>query len=371
MAKDPLPQKELALLERGLSAALAPGYVLRGPERWFVDRALSALRHRATELGLEVCLHDAADPDFQLARLLDDLCGTALFSSGRLVVAAGIDEQLKKRGADEAAATRAVRAFVEHRRGTVVIVSDSLRADHAVVRSIQAAGGALHTFRALWETSPPWEPDPARTELVQWIASRAADLGLKLSRDSLLLLARAKGNDLFALESELALLRSAGPAAARALESDAAGSPQRLSDALLAGDHRAALLEIEELWRGGFARSTGSGRETGSGAILAVLFGSLRRGVRQGLFGAAALCAGSDLASAADQAGVPNWPRARQAFQAHVGLRSPRAWRAMYADLTTLERRSRSGATVDGGDLAAFALRWRRLRSRAGAGARA
>lgn len=369
MAREPHPQKELEALERGLAQGLAAGYVLRGAEHWFVARALEAIRARANAAGLEACAHDRADPAFDLARLLDDLRGGALFASGRLVVATGIDEHLKKSGAEESAAARAIRAFVDGRRGSVVVVSEALRADHAVVRAIQAAGGSLHTFRALWDTAPAWDPDPAATELAQWIAARARALGLKLTRDSLLLLARARGNDLAALDSEIIALRSAGPAAAGRLASDAAGSPQRLADALLAGEARAALLEIEELWRSGFARGSGSGRESGAGAILAVLCANLRRGLRQALCGALALEAGSDLEGAAEQAGVPSWPRARQAFRSHVGVRDARAWRAMQADLLVLERRSRSGASVDAGDLAAFALRWRKAGARAPAGA--
>ena len=103
--------------------------------------------------------------------------------------------------------------------------------------------------------------------------------------------------------------------------------------------------------------------------ILAVLFGSLRRGVRQGLVGSSAVAHGLDAKLAADEAGVPTWPKARQAFQARLSSRAPREWRAMYTDLLDLERRSRSGAEVDANDLTAFAMRWRR-RAPAGRGGR-
>lgn len=369
MAKEPHPGEELSRLQRALEGALAPAYVVRGAERWYVQRALERVREAATKAGLELCAHDAADPAFEPAALLDDLCGTAMFAAARCVVLQGAEAALKKSGSVEAPATRAIRAFLEGRRGTVVIVSDGLRADHAVVKACAKAGGEAFSFRPLWDTPAPWNPDPSRTELVEWIGARARELGLRLSRDQGLLLSKAKGNDLFALDAELVRLREGGAQAARALESDAAGSPTRLADSLVAGDCPSALAELERLWSGGFTRGKGGGdRETGAAAILAVLFGSLRRGVRQGLVGSAALESGADPKRAADLAGVPAWPKARQAFQAGLAARAPDDWRRMHADLLALERRSRSRAVVDAADLAALALRWRRTARPAGRG---
>jgi DNA polymerase III delta subunit len=195
---------------------------------------------------------------------------------------------------------------------------------------------------------------------VGWIGERARELGLRLSRDAALLLARAKGSDLAALEAELAALARSGPEAEAALSSDAAGSPRRLAELLADGDRAGALAEIERLWRGGFDKGRGSGRETSGGAILAVLFGSLRVNLRQALVGSAALAAGADEQGAADAAAVPTWPKARQVFQARLRARSAGQWLAMQRDAQELERRSRGVAVVDANDLAAFALRWGR-----------
>jgi len=360
VAKEADPRAELARFEQGLSAGLASGYALRGEERWFTERAVRALRARAETAAMEICRHDAADPGFALAALLDDLCGQALFASARLVLVESADAQeLRAPAAKDGSLTRAVTSFLQGQRGTVALIGTGLRADQAVVRAIAAATGGTFTFRALYDSPAPWAPDPTQTELVQWLAARAREHGLRLSSDQALLLTKAKGNDLGALDAELERIKSAGAAAGAQVELDAAGSPTRLADLLLDGDAPAALFEIERLWRGGFAKGKGAGRETSAAAILAVLFGSLRRGLRQGLAGAAAIARGAAPNAAADTAGVPAWPKARQAFQARVGLRSAERWRAMQLELVELERRSRRGIEVDSSDLVALALRWR------------
>ena len=359
MAKVPDPRQELLRLERALAGGLAPGYVLRYDERWFAQQALERIQLAATEAGLELCSHDGGDPGFEPAPLLDDLCGTAMFAAARCVVIRSPEEHLKKVGAHDAPLTRAVRSFVEGRRGTVVLLATGLRADHAVVKALTAAGGVSLQFRGLYDTPFSSRDDPVRVELVQWIRERAHARGLRLDAERALLLARAKGNDLFALEGELERLVAAGPAAVRALSGDAAGSPQRLADHLLAGDVPSALFEIEKLWRGGFDKGKGGARETAAGAILAVLAGSLRRGIRQGRVAAAALAAGATPDAAATQAGVPAWPKARQAFLARLRARSADDWPRMQRELMELERRSRRNVEVDAGDLSALALRWR------------
>ena len=360
MAKDADPRKTWGALTADVEGGLKPGYVLKSEEPWFGTRALSMIVERARAGGLEVCRHDTAEGGFRAAALYDDLCGSAMFDSSRLVVVERPEELLRGQSGADAPLVRHARAFLEGRRGTLVLVAGGLRADHALVKAVRAAGGELYAFRALYESPPPWDPDPTRSELVGWIGERARELGVKLTRDAALLLSRAKGNDLSALDAELANLARSGPEATAALFSDAAGSPRRLADLLADGERSAALSEIERLWRGGFDKGRGGGREMASGAILAVLFGSLRGNLRQALVGSAALAAGADEKSAADAAAVPTWPKARQAFAARVRARSPGQWLAMQRDAQALERRSRGAATVDANDLAAFALRWGR-----------
>lgn len=358
MAKDADPRQVWGALQKELEGGLKPGYVLKSEEPWFGSRAISRIVERARADGLEICRHDTSESGFRAAAVLDDLCGNAMFDSARCVVVERPEELVRKTADGEPPLVRHARAFLEGRRGTLVLVASGLRADHALVKAVRASGGELYAFRALYDSPPPWDPDPTRSELVGWIGERARELGVRLTRDAALLLSRAKGNDLSALDAELAALASSGPEAVAALASDAAGSPRRLADLLADGDRAGALAEIERLWRGGFDKGRGAGRETSGGAILAVLFGSLRGNLRQALVGSAALAAGADAKAAADAAAVPTWPKARQSFQARVRARSPGQWLAMQRDALALERRSRSSATVDANDLAAFAVRW-------------
>jgi len=369
LAKEADPRAELARFEQALERSLAPGYALRGEERWFIERARGALRARADAAAMEICRHDAAEPGFSLSALLDDLCGQALFASARLILVENADSQeLRTAGAKDGALTRAVSSFLQGARGTVALIGAGLRADQAVVKAIASAGGGTFSFRALYDSPPAWAPDPAQSELVQWLAARARERNVRLGPDQALLLTKAKGNDLAALDGELERLAAAGAGAS--VELDAAGSPSRLADALLDGKVSEALFEVERLWRGGFAKGKGAGRETAAPAILAVLFATLRRGVRQGLAGASSLARGAAPSAAADAADVPTWPKARQAFQARVGLRTAERWRAMQLELVELERRSRSGVEVDSSDLVALALRWSARPQRAASEAR-
>jgi DNA polymerase III delta subunit len=359
MAKAPDPRQELRRLEQAVQAGLAPGYVLRYDERWFAEQALECVKKAASAAQLELCSHDGDDPGFELSPLLDDLCGTAMFASARCVVWRSPEEHLKKSGAHEAPATRAIRSFLEGRRGTLVLLASGLRADHAAVKAVLAAGGLSLSFRALYDTPFSSRDDPTRVELVQWLRDRARERGLRLEPEPALMIAKAKGNDLFALDGEIERLASGGAGAGRELSGDAAGSPQRLADHLLVGDVPKALFEIETLWRGGFDKGKAGARETSAGAILAVLGGNLRRGIRQGLVASAALAAGASPDAAASAAGVPTWPKARQLFLTQLQARSAADWPRMQRELLALERRSRQGAEVDASDLAALALRWR------------
>lgn len=360
MAKAPDPRQELARLEKSLAAGLAPGYALRYEERWFAEQALERIKAAAAKAELELCSHDGVEPAFEPAGLLDDLCGTAMFATARCVVFRSPEAHLKKTGGQDAAVTRAARSFLEGRRGTLVLVASGLRADHAAVKAIEQAGGAALHFRALYDSPAPWAPDPRKVELVEWIGARARSHGMRLGVEQAVLLAKAKGNDLFALDGELARLSGAPDGELAELSADAAGSPWRLSEHLLAGDAPRALFELEQLWRGGFDKGkAGGARETGSGAILAVLSASLRRGVRQGLVAATELSRGADPDAAATAAGVPAWPKARRPFLAQLAARPRADWARMQRELLELERRSRQGTQVDASDLAALALRWR------------
>jgi DNA polymerase III delta subunit len=362
VAKDPHPQAVLEELESALAHpdGLAPGYVVRGDELYYKNRAIDALKRAALARGLELCLHDAKDGAFSVATLQDDLCGGALFAAARLVVLHSPEELLKKGDDGERPVARSIKAFVGRRAGSIVLATEGLRADHAVVKAIVAAGGGLLTFRRLYDRPGPWErePDPRRTELAQWLVARARAKKVALAPDRAVIVATAVGNDLAALDAKLDELAALGPEGFfERLVGSAAGSPFELAGDIARGDARSALVGLETLFHGGF-EAKDKKREVKPDALREILLGALRREVRRGYAGAQAVAGGATLDEAAVALGVP--PYGRRDFETAVHARSAGEWRAMSASLADLERAARSSAVVDGNDLALFAVRWAR-----------
>jgi DNA polymerase III delta subunit len=364
MAREPDPRDELARLERALAGPLPAGCALRGPESYFRDRALRAIKAAARAGGLELALHDAGGPDFELTRLFDDLLSTALFAERRCVVIENAEEHLRK----DAPLTRAVHSFLEGQRGMAVLSSRSLRADNAAVAALSRAGGELYSFRKLYDAPPPWQPaaDPRQTELVSWIVSRARALGVALAPERAVVLAKRAGNELEALESALAALAQGGPQAQASLAElgePAAGSPFQVADELLAGRTGAALAGIEALFRGGMKKEKDGTREQSPEALIAILLGTLRGRLREGLLLSEALERGADLDEALAAAGSKPPPFARRRLEEQLAARPAAAWRGMLEDALAFVRRGRVGAALDASDLMALALRWGRRRT--------
>ena len=358
----PDPPAQLAELAKSLDGEeLARGYVLRGEERYFHERAIDLVCARAAALGHEVCRHDVAppsNPDFRLSTLIDDLSGGGLFAARRLVVVRNPGDLLKKVEGHDAPLTEAVCTFVAAEdAGCVVLSASSLRADHAVCRGIQRAGGRLLDLRKLWDTPPQWNPDPRRVELVEWTLRRAGELDVRLSPDQAVYVCAATGNDLAALDDQLERLRSTPRGELREIVGwDAATSPWSVSDALVAGELPDALAGIEALYRAGFRDKSGR-RLVDAGALSNMLIGSLTRGVRRSLALSTALERGATEEEAARSLGLAG----RVVGPAIVGARRRAAasWRAMLEDVAELDRRAKSAAGVDANDLCALALRWR------------
>ena len=365
MAKEAHPEDELAQLERSVeSGKLAPGYVLRGPEGWFRERGVRAVRAAAKERGMELCAHDAKDPDFEAARLFDDLGGAGLFATERCIVVRHPAALLKKQGKQDAALTRAILSFVERQAGTVVITADTLRADHAVVRAIKKADGPIVTCRRLWDSPPPWKPgaDISDSELCHWLAGRAKVIGLKLSREQAALLAASIGNDLGALTTELEKVQASGADALAALGLEGSATPFKVADDLIGGRAGAALFGIETLFKGGFQQDGGR-RERNPVALGTMLVAALTKNVRQALAGAEAVAHGADLKAAAAAAGVSGAPMAQRSFESRLSARTREEWEKMFSEALALERRAKSGARLDVNDFARLALSWRVRRS--------
>ena len=359
MAREPDPRAELAQLKSALASELPRGFVLRGAERYFRDRALREVKAGAKAAGLELCQHDAAGSEFELSRVLDDLLGGALFASRRCVVIENAEAQLLK----DSPLARGVLSFVTGDRGTVVLASKSLRADNQAVKAIAKHGGAVLSFRKLYDAPPPWEKfgDPRRTELVAWVVGRARELGCELSPDQALLLSKRTGTELEAIDSALASIAAGDGQELDVLgESSAAGSPFQVADDLVAGESGAAIAGIERLFRGGMKKEKDGTREQNRDALIAILMGTVRGRLREGLLVSEAMDRAGSFEGGLAALGMKLNPMVKRRLEEQVPARPPAVWRRMLEQALALERRSRSGADVDASDLASLALGWRR-----------
>lgn len=367
-AREPDPPTQLRELEGALErGGLQRGYVLRGDERYFRDRALEAIKERAAKDGLELRMHDGEDPDFALGRLLDDLGGGGLFAARELVVARNVEKELQKVEGEASALARGIEAFLGSDAGTVVVSAPALRADHAVVKAVTAAGGTVLTSRKLWDSPPPWSNgDPRRAELVLWLEGRARALGLRLSSDQALYVAAATGNDLFALEDQLLKVRDApaGSALKNLVTWEALTTPWSVADALLAGDLARGVGGVEALFAAGFEERDGR-RLVEAAGLAQILIGSLQSGVRKALAVAEGVAAGAAPEEAARAAGIAGAPVTVQRELARAAARSAAEWRGLLEDLADLERRSKSTAGVEADDFTLLAVRWRDRATRA------
>jgi len=353
---------QVKALERELAGASALGtaYVVRGDEPYFRQRAADAVVARARALGAEVLVFDAADPDFDSQVLMGDLGTAPMFSERQLIVARGIESLLTKAGKQDAPLARAVLAFLVRKDAgrSLLLQLGSLRADHAVAKAVVALGGPLLSLRRLYDSPPPWNPDPRQTELVQWCLERSRELGLRLDANQALYVAAATGNDLSALDTQLERLRHAGGDPRKAVAWQASGSPFGAADSLCRGDLARSLAAIEGLFRGGMVGRDGA-RVVDEGALVPILLGALLRGVRQGLAAAQAQAAGGS-PEAVLEGGGPGRERAREELMQRLARRpQPAMWRRMLADLLDLDRRGKTGSRLDAAHFAALALAWR------------
>lgn len=356
------PMEQLEALARTLAGTPIPrAFLVRGEERWFRDQALELLLANARKASFELARHDPQDPDFSLRALCDDLAAAPMFASARCVLVRNGAALIKKEGGDDAPFVRAARSWLDDaaREGMLIVEAESLRADSVLAKAIASAGGTSLNLRRLWDSPPPWDSDPRRTELVQWLLARARAKSIALNADDALYVAAATGNDLHALDDALERLRHRGQKSVRAAVGwSASASPFQIAEDLCRGDAPRAVAGIEALFQAGLEGKDGV-RDLQPEAVIAVLCGSLRSKLRQTLAGARVLAAGGDVGDAAEAAGVPGNPRARGEFEARVRARSAARWTELVRDLAALERRGRSGATLDANDLVALALRWR------------
>jgi DNA polymerase III delta subunit len=360
--KEASPGEQVAAFEKSVATGALPrGVVVRGDERWFRERAIRAALDAAKRAHMEIARHDAQDPDFNVRHLTDDLLAAPMFAASRCILVRNASPLLKKDDGEDSTVARAVMAFLKDTAsaGAIVIDAEGLRADHTVVKLVVSKGGPVLSLRRLYDAPPPWDPDPRKSEVVQWLVALARERKVPLGADDAVYVAAATGNDLFALEAALERLAQRGSQHLREIIGwSSGGSPFELAEHLVRGDGPRSIAGIELLFRHGFVEKSG-GREVDRNALLAITLGMLRSKLRQAVAGADVLQKKGDIAAAAAAAGVPAFPQARTEFELRLRARDPRAWPAMQDDLAALERRTRTGALIDAADLAALALRWR------------
>ena len=367
------PPAELKSLAAELEGAERPrpGYVLRGDESYFRERAIELIVARARALEWEVVSHSPGDPDFDLGGLLTDLCGGSLFGAEQLILIRGADKAklLDGTAKDPSALTRALVARFESEQSTggVVLAVDKLRADHKVAKALAAAEGRALSCRKLWDSPPPWDPDPTRAELAQWVRARSGELGVRLDARQAAYVAAATGNDLSAIDTQLEKLRQVGPQGlAAAVGWEGGGSPFALADELCAGDAARAISGIESLFRGGFADKSGK-RVVDTQALCVMFTSALVKGARSGLAASRRLEAGAPPAEALRAAGHQGAPQRGEALLARAKSARASAWARRLEEASDLERRLKTGSRVDAADLVAVALRWGTDRKPSGA----
>ncbi|QDU67052.1 DNA polymerase III subunit delta [Engelhardtia mirabilis] len=356
------PHVQVAAFEKSLAVAsqLAAGYLVRGDEGYFRRRVLDALRSRSEALDVEVVVHDASDPDFDPQVLLGDLATPPMFASAQLIIAREVDGLLKKVGSKDSPFVRGILSFLERAEAgrSVAIAANAMRADQAIAKRFAKLELPSLSVRRLWDSPPPWNPDPRQVELVQWLVARARELGVRLDPDQAVYVVAATGNDLDAIEDQLERLRHGGQRALQeVIRWQAGGSPFAVADHLCRGDLPRAVDAIESLFQGGMTGRDG-GKVVDRAALGAILIGSLARGVRQGLAAARDVERGVPPAGAAAKAGAGG-ERAKTELLERLRRRPSAAeWARMLEDLADVDRRAKSGAGVDASDFTSLALAW-------------
>ena len=367
-SKDLAPDQELKRLEGVLAEGLPRALFVRGDEAWYRQQAADLVVAAGKQAGLEICRHDTADPEFKLLRLLDDLAGGALFAGGRCVLVRGANDLLRKGSRVHAPGLgKALMArLAQGGEGCVILEGKGLRADNKVLKDAKTQGAELFSFRRLWDSPPPWKPDPREAELVLWLVRHSRARGVPLAPDQAVYLVAATGNDLAALDGQLDRAAASGGKLEQAVVWDPGGTPWALADLLVDGQVQRAVAGLESLFNGGFTGNDGR-RESTPEALVAMLGPAVSGKAREAL---AVARGGPD----SPPGGRPQGgARAREALAARAKGRTAVEWQRMVEDAADLERRARSGPSVGASDWCAFALRWRSQPSggRRGAGSRA
>lgn len=363
-ARDPHPAQGLKELERVLGGELPAAVLLRGEERYFRDRAVRMAVERATAAGMEICRHDPEDPDYSAAKLLDDLATGALFGAERCVVLQSAERVVVERASRYSSGIqKAILARLEQGAdGMLVLSASKLRADHAVAKAVKARGCPIVGCRRLYDSPPPWDPDPRKSELAQWCVGRSQELGVKVNANEAVYVVAATGNDLASLDDQLKRLVGRGPEAIQELVAwDASVSPYEVAEHMLVSDLQRATAGLEVLFSGGASQRDGS-RVHDVGGIVAQLCTALASKIREAQRAAPVLISGGTPSQAVAEAGIRGPKQATVEFQKRIAARPPEQWAALLEQLGEVERRTRSSVKVDATDFVHLALRWQLMK---------
>jgi DNA polymerase III delta subunit len=352
------PPEQIDALARDVAAAplLERAIVVRGDEEYFARRVHEIVTARAKALDYEVLVRDGADGSTSVAEVLGDLATAPMFAPRQLFVVRGFDQELKNEGKQPPPLVKGLLAFLERAESerALLLRSDSMRADHRIAK----AATRVVSVRRLYDSPPPWKPDPMATELVGWVRRRAKELGLALEPRAVLYVAAATGSDLGAIDEQLERLAVAGPDALREVVAwQSTTTPWETAETFFGGEPARAIAAVVQLFANGMVDK--DGRRVNESDTLAIMtIGQLVRTARQGLAIADARAAGASEDAALEAAGVSG--RAGDAWRARLAVRAaPHEWARLFEDASELERQTRrvGGASVD--HFVALALRWR------------
>jgi len=359
----PLPPEQIDALAKDLAAAplLERAIVVRGDEEYFARRVHELVTTRAKALDYEVLVRDGADGSTSVAEVLGDLATVPMFAPRQLFVVRGFDAELKNEGKQPPPLVKGLLAFLERAEPerALLLRSDSMRADHRLAK----AATRVVSVRRLYDSPPPWKPDPMATELVGWVRRRAKELGLALEPRAALYVAAATGSDLGAIDEQLERLSIAGTDALREVVTwQSTSTPWETAETFFGGDAGRATAAVVQLFANGMIDKDGR-RVTDPDTLANILVPQLVRTARQGLAIADARANGATEDAALEAAGVTG--RGADAWRARFAVRAtPQQWQRMFDDVSALERQTRSGSNMSVDHFVVLALRWRAPRGR-------
>jgi len=209
--------------QRIAHAALAPVYVIAGPEELHRRQAIDLIRKRAEALG-KVSLREIQCPQspaegspVDIPDILDYLRSKTLFGGMSMVILRRADyvigrakkkadEEAEGEGEPASASARDVllRYAAEPQKGSCLVIELEEEARSSAASKL-AAHGILVDCRALYDSPPPWQKGPVKaTEIVQWVCAEvAAKYQKRISPEVASEIVDMVGNNLARIANEL------------------------------------------------------------------------------------------------------------------------------------------------------------------------